>query len=124
MSGKSRQSEIPDSLTEPRSPGSVVAQALDSLTLLSASVSGDQVILRVSYQIGRPHSRPVRAAARLVHGGGLGGFAYGTESLPMGSGETTITIQLGSQGRPPAVRLMLFETGGAMFFSQDFPFPQ
>ncbi|MBI3721045.1 MAG: hypothetical protein HY248_00700 [Fimbriimonas ginsengisoli] len=98
----------------------------NQLTLVSANVDGTQLTLRVAYQLGASHQRPVHAAARLTYPAGNSLFAYGAEALGAGSGETIISLRLTmpiTTTRPASIRLMLFESQGPMFFSVTVPYP-
>ena len=105
---------------------SAAAAPDNRLTLVYAYPEDDRVTLRVAYQLGAPHQKPVHAAARLTYPAGNSLFAYGAEALAPGSGQTDITLRLSapiSVSRPASIRLMLFESQGPMFFSVTVPYP-
>ncbi len=99
------------------------------LSLLSASLEADRVVLRLAYQLPTsPGQRAVYAGARLSFPRWPQTyFAYSTQALATGSGETQVAVEVPEKvlaaGRPSSVRLMLFESQGPMFFSQDVPYP-
>ncbi len=98
----------------------------DRLTLVYAYPEDDRVTLKVAYQLGSSHSKPVHAAARLTYPAGNSVFAYGADTLAQGSGETSIVMRLSvpiAVSRPASIRLMLFESQGPMFFSVTVPYP-
>jgi tetratricopeptide (TPR) repeat protein len=110
---------------ETQSPATAQSPA-NRLTLVYAYPEDDQVILKVAYQLGAAHQKPVHAAARLTYPAGNSLFAYGAEALAPGTGQTTITVRLTvpiSMARPASIRLMLFESQGPMFFSVTVPYP-
>lgn len=113
----------------PRAAAESPAPEQDSanrLTLVYAYAEDDQVTLKVAYQLGGPHQKPVHAAARLTYPAGNSFFAYGAEALAPGSGQTTIVMRLSvpiAVSRPASIRLMLFESQGPMFFSVTVPYP-
>jgi len=121
--------KAPKVLIPPASEAGAPATAespANRLTLMYAYAEDDQVTLKVAYQLGSPHRKPVHAAARLTYPAGNSFFAYGAEALAPGSGQTTITMRLSvpiSVSRPASIRLMLFESQGPMFFSVTVPYP-
>lgn len=96
------------------------------LALVYAYAEDDQVTIKVAYQLGSPHKKPVHAAARLTYPAGNSVFAYGGSALTSGTGETSIVMKLSAPiavSRPASIRLMLFESQGPMFFSVTVPYP-
>ncbi len=100
--------------------------ATGSMSLVSAQINGNQARLRIIYSIGAAHTRAVYAAARVYCSEpDLSFFSYGTTPLSHAGGETTVVVNLGtiSPVYPSRVRLMLFESRGAMFYSTEIPWP-
>src|SRR5258706_6954211 len=53
------------------------AAPANQLSLVAATGDGTQLTLRVAYQLGAAHQRPVHAAARVTYPAGNSSFAYG-----------------------------------------------
>jgi hypothetical protein len=86
------------------------------------------MVLRLRYRLAIGRTRGVHAAVRVVFPEPHSPvFVYSPETVQGGVGETTVRVPLPPQVasiKPVAVRLMLFEANGPMFYSQDVPWPQ
>jgi len=100
----------------------------DSLALVSSETSGGNMNLRLRYRLAIGRTRSVHAAVRVVFPEPHPPvFVYSPETVQGGAGETTVRVPLAPQMsaiKPVAVRLMLFEANGPMFYSHDVPWPQ
>ena len=99
----------------------------DKLSMVSSEALSDKIILTLQYQLGLGRSHKVYAAARVVFPEPHSPvFAYSSETFQASSGMVLIQVPVPSQTagvRPISVRLMMFEANGAMFYSQDIPWP-
>lgn len=98
------------------------------LSLLSVLLEADRVVLHLAYQLPASRQHAVYAGARLSFPRWPQTyFAYSAQALATGSGEAQVAVEVPAEvlaaGRPSSVRLMLFESQGPMFFSQDVPYP-
>jgi hypothetical protein len=99
----------------------------DKISLVGSDVAGDKLILTLRYQLAMGRSQKVYAAARVVFPEPHSPvFAYSSETFQASSGMVLVQVPVTNQTatvRPISVRLMMFEANGAMFYSQDMPWP-